>query len=116
MSGNLGPLALGYTVNTEAQFLMTPTPEFFPWCLLGFQMKSKSERNSIGIKMLKLQFLLKLLHVILSVVIESPPILHAFEFIHSQFYPEKVNPGISTQCWQRAYDNSSPPSLILSWL
>lgn len=105
--GRLGPLVLGYTTHineqgaaeTKAQFLMIPTSKFFPFCSPGFQMKSKSERNSIGIKMLKREFLLKLMFVILGVVIKSPSIFHAFEFKHSQFYPKKVSFGILDQNW-----------------
>ena len=44
--------------------------------------------------------------------------LCAFEFIHSQLYPKKMNLGIwqlSDQNWQKAGDIFSPWSLILFW-
>lgn len=46
-------------------------------------MESRSERKPIGIKMLKREFLLELMFIILSVVIKSPSVLHTFEFVLS---------------------------------
>lgn len=61
--------------------------------------------------MLKREFLHKLVCIILSVVIKSPPMLCVFEFIQSQFHPEKINLGIWQlwdQSWQKVYVIFSP--------
>lgn len=79
-------------------------------------MKSLSERNATGIKMLKREFLLKLMFIILSVVIKSLSIRHTFEFIHRESILPEESLGVPDQSWQKACDISSPRSLILSWL